>query len=163
MYFKLKFIPQWFIFLTYSSTLTFPTSCILWSKAPKVICTPHPHKVSLVESEVSLFSVGNNTYLAPGFSWIFVSFCEMDSMMFTNPITKTSYVSAQCFYIIWVVTAHGLFALSWSWNRLAFECRIYHKTSNTSRTLSGNNIVDHSDVVGASPVGAAPSTSSLST
>ena len=29
--------------------------------------------------------------------------------------------------------------------------------------ISGNNIVDHSDVVGASPVGAAPTTSSFST
>ena len=28
-----------------------------------------------------------------------------------------------------------------------------------SRTLGGNKIVDHSDVVGASPVGAAPTTS----
>ena len=32
-----------------------------------------------------------------------------------------------------------------------------------SRTLVGNKIVDHSDVVGASPVGAAPTTSSFST
>ena len=39
----------------------------------------------------------------------------------------------------------------------------YRKTSNISRTLVGNKIVDHSDVVGASPVGAAPSTSSVST
>ena len=39
----------------------------------------------------------------------------------------------------------------------------YHKTSNISRTLVGNKIVDHSDVVGASPVGAAPPTSSFST
>ena len=31
------------------------------------------------------------------------------------------------------------------------------------RTLVGNNIVDHSDVVGASPVGAAATTSSFST
>ena len=37
------------------------------------------------------------------------------------------------------------------------------QTSNKSRTLGGNKIVDHSDVVGASPVGAAPTTSSLST
>ena len=37
---------------------------------------------------------------------------------------------------------------------------IYHKTSNISRTLVGNKTVDHSDVVGASPVGAAPTTSS---
>ena len=39
----------------------------------------------------------------------------------------------------------------------------YRKTSNIRRTLVGNNIVDHSDVVGASPVGAAPATSSFST
>ena len=39
----------------------------------------------------------------------------------------------------------------------------YRKTSNISRTLVGNKIVDNSDVVGASPVGAAPTTSSFST
>ena len=39
----------------------------------------------------------------------------------------------------------------------------YRKTSNIRRTLVGNKIVDHSDVVGASPVGAAPTTSSFST
>ena len=39
----------------------------------------------------------------------------------------------------------------------------YRKASNISRTLVGNKIVDHSDVVGASPVGAAPTTSSFST
>ena len=38
----------------------------------------------------------------------------------------------------------------------------YRKTSNISRTLVGNNSV-HSDVVGVSPVGAAPTTSSFST
>ena len=40
---------------------------------------------------------------------------------------------------------------------------MYRKTSNIRRALAGNNIVDHSDVVGASPVGAAPTTSSFST
>ena len=40
---------------------------------------------------------------------------------------------------------------------------IYRKTSNISHTLEGNKIVDHSDVVGASPVGAAPTESSFST
>ena len=39
---------------------------------------------------------------------------------------------------------------------------IYHQTSNISGTLVGNKSVDHSDVVGASPVDAAPITSSLS-
>ena len=37
------------------------------------------------------------------------------------------------------------------------------QTSNISRTAVGNKIVDHSDVVGASPVGAAPTTSLFST
>ena len=39
----------------------------------------------------------------------------------------------------------------------------YCQVSNIRRTLVGNKIVDHSDVVGASPVGAAPTTSSFST
>ena len=39
----------------------------------------------------------------------------------------------------------------------------YRQTSNIRRTLVGNKIVDNSDVFGASPVGAASSTSSFST
>ena len=39
----------------------------------------------------------------------------------------------------------------------------YRQVSNISRTLVGNRIVDRSDVVGASPVGAAPITSEWST
>ena len=39
----------------------------------------------------------------------------------------------------------------------------YREVSNIRRTLVGNKIVDQSDVVGASPVGAAPTTSSFST
>ena len=38
----------------------------------------------------------------------------------------------------------------------------YRQVSNISRTWEDNEIVDHSDVVGASPVGAAPTTSSFS-
>ena len=40
---------------------------------------------------------------------------------------------------------------------------VYRQVSNIRRTLVGNKFVDHSDVVGASPVGAAPTTSSFST
>ena len=40
---------------------------------------------------------------------------------------------------------------------------IYCQTYNIRCTSVGNIIVDHSDVVGASPVGAAPTTSSFST
>ena len=39
----------------------------------------------------------------------------------------------------------------------------YRQTSNRSRTLACNKIVDYSDVVGAAAVGAAPTTSSFST
>ena len=46
----------------------------------------------------------------------------------------------------------------WAWHNY-----MYRQVSNIKRTLVGNKIVDHSDVVGASPVGAAPTTSSFST
>ena len=46
------------------------------------------------------------------------------------------------------------------WNKSEM---IYRKTCNISRTLLGNKIVENSDVVGASPVGAAPTTSLFST
>ena len=39
----------------------------------------------------------------------------------------------------------------------------YRKTSHISRTSVGDGIVDNADVVGALPVGAAPTTSSFST
>ena len=39
----------------------------------------------------------------------------------------------------------------------------YRQVSNIRHTLVGNKTVDHSDVVGASPVGPAPTTSSFST
>ena len=39
----------------------------------------------------------------------------------------------------------------------------YRKTFNIRRTLIGYKLVDHSDVVGESPVGAAPTTSIFST
>ena len=42
-------------------------------------------------------------------------------------------------------------------------CGRYRQTCKMSRTLVGYKIVDHSDVVGASPIGAAQTTSSFST
>ena len=39
----------------------------------------------------------------------------------------------------------------------------YRQLCNIRRTLTGNKLVDHLDVVGASPVGAAPTTSSFPT
>ena len=55
-----------------------------------------------------------------------------------------------------------------AWNQignkpLLEQMMTYLKTSNISRTLECNKIDDHSGVVGASPVGAAPTTSSYLT
>ena len=53
----------------------------------------------------------------------------------------------------------------WGYASVALKHRNnnYRKVSNIRGTLVGNKVVDHSDVVGASPVGAAPTTSSFST
>ena len=45
--------------------------------------------------------------------------------------------------------------------KFAAEILIYCQICNIRCTLVGNKIVDHSDVVGASPVGATPTTSSF--
>ena len=60
---------------------------------------------------------------------------------------------------------HGVYGTKGflSWHGCAGPFCRYRKFSNIRRTLVGNKIVDHSDVVGASPVGAAPTTSSFST
>ena len=54
----------------------------------------------------------------------------------------------------------------WSHSVLSHQTKMeyrYCQTSNMRRTLVGKNIVDHPDVVGASPVADAPTTSSFST
>ena len=54
----------------------------------------------------------------------------------------------------------------WQNGDVGLNCKcynMYRKTSIISRTLSGSKSVDNSDVVGASPVDAAPTTSSFST
>ena len=52
---------------------------------------------------------------------------------------------------------------AWSFNVETVHNQHYRQVSNISRTLAGNENVNHSDVVGASPVDAAPTTSSFST
>ena len=55
----------------------------------------------------------------------------------------------------------------WGLNKVAnikeMFYKAYRQVSNIRHTLVGNKIVDHSHVDGASPVGAAPTTSSFST
>ena len=56
----------------------------------------------------------------------------------------------------------GIFGLTVT-RRGYYPTKSYRKVSNIRATLVGSKIVDHSDVVGASPVGAAPTKSSFST
>ena len=65
--------------------------------------------------------------------------------------------------VVKTMAVHGLVMQGTRlWAALDFSI-IYRQVSNISRTLAGYKTVDHSDVVGASPVGAASTTSSLST
>ena len=82
-------------------------------------------------------------------------------------LTTPRHYLNQCWLVISKVELHsskGKFTRVTSainhWEYLLVK---YRKTSNIRHTLVGNKIVDHSDVVGASPVGAAPTTSSFST
>ena len=55
-------------------------------------------------------------------------------------------------------------AITWVNDDPVLGClHVYRQVSNIRRTLAVNKFVDHLDVVGASPVGAAPTTSSFST
>ena len=74
----------------------------------------------------------------------------------------TSIISVDWVNLIrWFTDFHiSLFIL---FNNCEPSHNAYRQVSNIRRTLVGNKIVDNSDVVGASPVGAAPTTSSLST
>ena len=90
--------------------------------------------------------------------------------MFTSkyPNTKSTAPFACCnplyFSSLWSGDAYFL-----QWTGSSFLIKIkevfakHREVFNIRRTLVGNKIVDHSDVVGASPVGAAPTTSSFST
>ena len=57
-----------------------------------------------------------------------------------------------------VVTVGCIYSIYWH-----YVDTVYRQTSNISSTFVDNNIVDHSDVVGASHVGTAPTISSFPT
>ena len=80
--------------------------------------------------------------------------------------TSTGHVYL-CIYVYWCIDHHGFQPLRNTTKNNNFLWRGMHRTycqiSNIRWTLVGNEIVDHSVVVRASPVGAAPTTSSFST
>ena len=72
------------------------------------------------------------------------------------------YQSHKCLYIT-QNTLQLYIQTSQAHKRWQQPITVYRKTSNIRRTSVGNKIIDHSNVVGTSPVGAAPTTSSFST
>ena len=77
-----------------------------------------------------------------------------------NPVIKHNKLTIN--NLAWLVFDLSSFLGTHLWSN-NFSRKCYRKVSNIRRTRVGNKIVDHSDVVGASPVGAAPTTSSFST
>ena len=78
-------------------------------------------------------------------------------------VTTTFFIFQHTYLLLIHKSAYRSFCIVGLFEWLPKFNSIYRKTSNISRTSVGNKIVDHSDVVGASPVGAAPTTSSFST
>ena len=74
----------------------------------------------------------------------------------TRPKSDVPYM----FYTKFYLDKPNFYSFSSKWTCIG---KHYRKVSNIRRTEVGNTIVDHSDVDGASPVGAAPTTSSFST
>ena len=69
----------------------------------------------------------------------------------------------RCDYLCLGMDSNSSHTLLGMWKLIHAEIKSYHQTYNISRTLVSNTIVALSDAVGASPVGAAPTTSSFST
>ena len=77
-----------------------------------------------------------------------IFFCAAEHLNILGLVQVIIPCTCICIWFLWITKCINMY---------------YHKTSNISRTVIGNKIVDHSDVVGASPVGAAPTTSSFLT
>ena len=98
---------------------------------------------------------------------IVLAHCFSLHRIFNDLNPKCTYLIAIC-YIHQIVGNSGL---CFDWLRiwqsghitLAAIIGVYRQTSNISHTLVGKKIVDQLDVVGASPAGATPTTSSFST
>ena len=76
--------------------------------------------------------------------------------MGSNSLHKAHFVNLKAYH------QQDIFDSCQLW-QVGYTDHTYHQTSNIKCTLVGNKIIDHSDVVGAVPVDAAPTTSSFST
>ena len=91
-----------------------------------------------------------------------VAFYIITTKSQNNQYPGTSFHQSNKFYHpSKVVHGKGCVLLSYT-NRVTLGRMYYQQTSNISCSIVGNKIVDHTDAVGATLVGAAPTTSSFS-
>ena len=103
-----------------------------------------------IETLSSLLELAESSHKGPTILYLNV-FHAVSLMSFWTNSWVAGHLKPQDAHVKW-----------WWWSEQPLVVS-YRKVSNIRRTLVGNKIVDHSDVVGASPVGAAPTTSSFST
>ena len=99
------------------------------------------------------------TFLSGRWSWVacimmqFHTLCDLSMNIWQGNILFITYGFD---HVIFYTQQHR-------WLVVAMKGRWIHWMSNIRRILVSNKVVDHSDAVGASPVGAIPTTPSLST
>ena len=115
--------------------------------------TIHPNSSPIRARYGACFVGSNSDYILPqSLQWCLKYHAESDH-----------YITAlKCDLYHQIISSNAIDYLDESWSYMMKDLN-YRKTSNIRRTLVGNKIVNNSDVVGASPVGAAPTTSSFST
>ena len=86
--------------------------------------------------------------------------------MFLNPFESLVVIDASTTWGIWLEEGKSWADVTNSWHGIRLSPgnvnNNYRRISNIKRTFECNEIVYHSDVVEAAPVGAAPTTSSFS-
>ena len=93
---------------------------------------------------------------------------ESDGQNGTACCTVSHDAPSRLTVFIWllssIIPGHSVSCLFYrTFNHCLYLAVVYRQVSNITRTSVGYKFVDHSDVVGASPVSAAPTTSSFPT
>ena len=133
---------------------TFFNTSLLWKwhhfdEIVNISCIRSRHFESLHCSRWSKFHQNDNTL----FQWLKL---EQDDIFNCILLNENHYILTD---ISMTFVSEDLTNNKWA----LIQVNHYRKVSNIRRTLVGDKIVDHWDVVGAAPIGAAPTTSSFST
>ena len=154
------FIFSCLLFMTMETKNSFEKmpDCFLWH-----LCDSNENARPVKKINKSILTCHYTIQDTWGIIWNYQRYILVPSFIFHIRIQSNIFITQEFFSKILPSSFHssplGLrYGVSFCVHSL-----IHCQTSNISLTLVGNKIVDHSDVVGASPVGAAPTTSSFST